>query len=86
MMTQLNEDVGELACMATINGMEYAMLDAECAFIGAALGGGFDNTTELHVMKYREAMESDNKEKWLVAMKEEHERMVKNKVWKAIPS
>jgi hypothetical protein len=84
-MTQLNEDVGELACMATVNGMEYAMMDAEYAFIGAALGGGFDNTTELYVMNYKEAMESDDKEKWLAAMKEEHERMVKKKVWKAIP-
>jgi hypothetical protein len=83
-MTQLNEDVGELACMATVNGMEYAMMDAECAFIGAALGGGFDNTTELHVMNYKEAMEPDDNEKWLEAMKEEHEHMVKNKVWKAI--
>jgi hypothetical protein len=84
-MTQLNEDVVELACMAAVNGMEYTMMDAKCAFIGAALGGGFENTTELHVMNYKEAMESDDKEKWLVDMKEEHERMVKNKVWKAIP-
>jgi hypothetical protein len=73
------------ACMATVNGMEFAMLDAKYAFIGAALGSGFDNTTELHVMNYCKAMESDNKEKWFAAMKEEHERMVKNKVWRAVP-
>jgi hypothetical protein len=62
-MSQLNEDVGESACMATVNVMEYAMLDAKCAFLGAALGGGFDNTTELHVMNYCKAMEPDDKEK-----------------------
>jgi hypothetical protein len=84
-MTQLNEDVGELACMATVNGMEYAMMDAKWAFTGTALGGGCKNTTELHMMNYKEAMELDDKEKWLAAMKEEHERMVKNMVWKAIP-
>ena len=28
----------------------------EVAGVGAGLGGGFNHTTELHVMKYREAM------------------------------
>jgi hypothetical protein len=84
-MTQLNEDVGELACMATVKGMEYAMMNAEYAFIGALQGGGLNNTTKIHVMNNKEVMESDDKEKWLEAMKEEHEQMVKNKVWKAIP-
>jgi hypothetical protein len=75
-------DVGELACicMATFNGMEFAMLDAKYAVIGGTLGGGFDNTTELHVTNYCKVMELDNREKRLVAMKEEHDCMVKNKV------
>jgi hypothetical protein len=28
----------------------------EIACVGAGLGGGFENTTELHVIKYDEAM------------------------------
>jgi hypothetical protein len=64
--------------MSTVKGVEYAL-------IGAALGGGFDNTTELHVMNYREAMASAEKDKWVAAMDEEHQQMVHHKVWKAIP-
>ena len=36
----------------------YATMNeiGELACVGAGLGGGFDNTNELHVMKYHEAM------------------------------
>jgi hypothetical protein len=64
-MTQLDEDVRELAYMSMVKGVEYAL-------IGAALASGFDNTTELHVMNYREAMASAEKDKWVAAMDEEH--------------
>jgi hypothetical protein len=77
-MTQLDGDVGELAYMATVKGMEFAL-------VGAALGGGFEHTTQLHVMNYEEAMASDDHDKWLKAMKEEHDRMVTMRVWKAVP-
>ena len=77
-MTQLEGDVGELACLSTIKGMEFAL-------IGSALGGGFENTTELHVLNFREAMASSDKDKWMRAMEEEHDRMIKHKVWKAVP-
>jgi hypothetical protein len=72
----------------------YALLDQgdEAEFdpedlicIGAALGGGFQNTQELHVKKYKEAMKGPDKDKWENAVFEEHERMVKNKVWRAVP-
>jgi hypothetical protein len=51
------------------------------ACVGAGLGGGFENTTELHVMKYDEAMKSPDAEQWQRAVKEEYERMVENGVW-----
>ena len=76
-MTQLDEDVGELACLSTVKGIEFTL-------VGAALGGGFENTSELHVLNYKEAMASKDKDKWLKAMKEEHDRMLKHKVWKAV--
>ena len=34
----------------------------EYACVGAGIGGGFQNTKELHVMKFKEAMSSPNKE------------------------
>jgi hypothetical protein len=64
----------------------YALLDQggeadfdpeELICIGAALGGGFENTQELHVKKYKEAMQGPDKQKWENAVFEEHERMVK---------
>jgi hypothetical protein len=53
--------------------------------IGAVLGGGFDNTTELHMMNYCEAMALADKDKKIKAMEEEHDRMVHHVAWKAVP-
>jgi hypothetical protein len=47
----------------------------ELAFVGAGLGGGFENTQELHVMKYDEAMASEDRDKWRESVNEEHDRM-----------
>ena len=59
-------------------------IEDEIACVGAGIGGGFENTSELHVMKYREAMAGDFKDKWEEAVLEEHERMVKHNVWKPV--
>jgi hypothetical protein len=53
--------------------------------VGAGLGGGFENTHELHVMNYNEVMESNDKEKWKVAVKEEYECMMKHNVFQEVP-
>ena len=55
--------------------------DQEIAGVGVGLGGGFYNTNELHVMKFKEAMKKDPKS-WTKAVDEEHNRMVKNKAWR----
>jgi hypothetical protein len=52
------------------------------ALVGAALGGGFENTNKLHMMNYKEAMEGPDKAQWTKAVVEEHDRMVKMGVWK----
>jgi len=36
----------------------------EYACVGAGIGGGFQNTKKLHVMKYKEAMNTPDKIKW----------------------
>jgi hypothetical protein len=72
----------------------YALLDQggeaefdpeELICIGAALEGGFENTQELHVEKYKEAIKGPDKQKWENAVFEEHKRLVKNQVWRAVP-
>jgi len=52
----------------------------EYNLVGAGLGGGFSNTNELHVMKYKEAMQQPDKDKWEKSVEEEHDRMIKNEV------
>ena len=78
------EYYADLRSMATseICGEDLAV-DYEMAAVGAGLGDGFENTRELKVMKYKEAMK-DGPVNWLPAVKEEHDRMVKHKVWKPV--
>ena len=52
--------------------------------VGAGLGGGFDHTSELHVMKFKQAMRLSNREHWMKAVNKEHKRMRKHKVWKLV--
>jgi hypothetical protein len=53
-------------------------------FIRADLGGGFQNSQELHVKKYKEAMQGPDNDKWKESVFEEHDRIVKNQVWRAV--
>lgn len=59
--------------------------DEEIACVGAGLGGGFQSTKELHVMKYKQAMKTKDKDMWTEAIFEEHDRMVKRQVWRTEP-
>lgn len=56
----------------------------ELNLVGAAVGGGFGNTTELHVLNYHQAKKSKDWNKWLVAIDEEHARMIKSNVWTVV--
>ena len=47
--------------------------------VGAGLGREFENTIELKVMTYDEAMKSDDKKEWEESVNEEHGRFVTNK-------
>jgi hypothetical protein len=46
--------------------------DVEMVNVGAGLGGGFENTNELHVMKFKEAMATKDKPGWVKAVDKEH--------------
>ena len=49
--------------------------------VGAALGGGFVNTAELHVLSYDEAMAGPDKEHWEESIDMEHDRMNTHRVF-----
>jgi Reverse transcriptase (RNA-dependent DNA polymerase) len=49
--------------------------------IGAGAGEGIMNTMELQVKTYRQAMKSPDKDKWLAAVEEEYQRLIKHNVW-----
>jgi len=53
----------------------------EYACVGAGIGGGFQNTKELHVMKYKEAMNTLDKIEWEGAVEKEHQNMKVYGVW-----
>ena len=57
--------------------------DGEVALVGAT-GEGFSHTSELKVMNYKQAMNSDDASKWQVEVDKEHKRMVDNDVWSVV--
>jgi hypothetical protein len=72
----------------------YALLDQgeadefdpeELICVVPALVGGFQNTQELRVNKHKEALKGPDEDKWKEYLFEEHERMVKNQLWRAVP-
>ena len=63
---------------------EDLKIDHELAGVGAGVGGGFTSTKELKVIKYDEAVASNDKDEWQEAIKQEHQRMVDKKVWQPV--
>ncbi len=53
----------------------------EFGLVGAGIGGGFVNTSELHVMKFNEAMLTGDKKEWNKAVEKEHGRMDRQRSW-----
>lgn len=69
--------------MELVTEVSNAMVD-KISGVGASLGGGFANTSELRVMKYEEAITGPDSDKWATEVDKEHDRMVKNKTWEAV--
>jgi ABC-type long-subunit fatty acid transport system fused permease/ATPase subunit len=55
--------------------MGYMKEFDEIACVGACIGVGFENTSELYVMKYEAAMNSPDAAQWKKAVEEEQQRM-----------
>ena len=74
----------EIACVVTGLGNAGVSDADDLSCIGEGLGGGFDHTSELHVMKFKQAMQSVDKDHWMKVVDEEHEGMHKHKVWQLV--
>ena len=57
----------------------------EILAVGAGIGGGFLNTSELIPMTYEDAMKTKDAESWKKAVHEEYQRMMHHQVFKPIP-
>ncbi len=64
--------------------LKIGTLQSEFGCAGAGLGGGFINTSELHVMKYNQAMATPEAKQWEESVEQEHKRMTDYNVWKAV--
>ena len=69
------------ATLSEFNKAVAELYNNEIVCVGAGIGGGFVDTTELHVLNYDQAMRGPDKEKWIKAVEEEHQRMVDNGVF-----
>ncbi len=71
-----------LGHMAELDNAEVATAavtkeNIETSFVGAGVGGGFDNIGDLKVMNYQKAMGSPEAAEWKVEVKNEKERFDK---------
>src|SRR5687767_15823172 len=48
------------------------------------VGDNYDNTQELKVVKFKDAMASKDKEGWMKAVTTEHDKFTKYKVWEPV--
>ena len=92
--TRLIEECGNMALttaeqeylkyLSELQMKEYEEADAEYALVGAGISSGIENTKELRVMKYPEAMAGEDREKWKEAVEQEHDKMARMKVWRPV--
>ena len=74
----------EIACVSAGLGSAGMSDKDELGCVGAGLSGGFDHTSELHIMKFKQAMKAADKQHWKKAVNKEHERMKKHRVWEPV--
>ena len=85
-LADIQDTSGELrylACMAELDNDEVAA--TEILLVGPGIGGGFSKITELKVIKYKEAMSSEDADGWKEEVRKEKERCDKFKVLTLVP-
>ncbi len=73
-------DLSEIALLAM-----HHMQSTEFANVSASIGGGFENTKELKVMNYKEAVNGPDGEQWKAEVENKYRRMFANKVFEVVP-
>ena len=58
--------------------------EEEFCVVGAGIGGGFEHTAELKMLKLDEAVNSVNKKNWYQTIEEEYERFEENKCFEEV--
>ena len=58
--------------------------NCEAGLVGAGLDDGFNHTSELHASKYKEAINGPDEKVWKQEVQNEHELMIKHKVWRQV--
>ena len=58
--------------------IELATMHHEVSAVGAGIGGGFEDTSELKPMKYKQAMMTKDKEQWVKVVDDEYNRWLVN--------
>jgi len=80
------KETGYYDIFNVVDSTEVAMLAmnhmqiSEFANIGAGIGDGFENTKELKVMNYKEAINGPDGMHWQAEVENEYQQMVANKV------
>jgi hypothetical protein len=80
--------ISEINVMATELNMLKSQNDEEQNFefsLVGATGQGFENTSELRVMTYKEAIQEPDAAEWQKEIDKEHARMMQHKAWIAVP-
>jgi hypothetical protein len=72
-------DLNEFSLLAM-----HHMQTMELANVGAGVGGGFENTKELKVMNYKEAINGPDGMHWQAEVENEYQRMAANKVFEVV--
>ena len=82
---RLIEEMGETALTAAEQNYYFALSEyLEYGCVGAGISSGIVNTNELKVIGYDKAMQREDNNEWLKSINEEHDRMLKNKVWMVV--
>lgn len=87
------EETGTAACSYEIRlstvGEEYyntMWKISKMALVDTGIGGGFIDTSKLHVMKFKEAMAGKDTVKWQKVVDEENNKCIqKHHVWEPVP-
>ena len=79
-----------LGSMAELDNYEVSVTqvtpqEIEMALVGAGVGGGFKNVSELKVLNFKQAMKSPDRDLYLANVKKEKERFDKYEVFTPVP-